>query len=82
MPAAKPVKPSELDNAVRFSFSLPPSEAKEIDAAAAALRKKTGELIQRSELVRAALLHYVSLPVAQQLQILGGVERLRKSRKL
>lgn len=72
---------NDFENAVRFSFTLPPGEAETIEILGADLRRKTGHLILRSELIRAALLAFVGLTGAEQLKILAGVERLKKARK-
>lgn len=70
------------DDAVRFTFTLPPGEAKAVDDCAAAQRRRTGELVHRAELIRAALLHFVGLSDAEQGKVLGKVEKLKRGPKM
>ncbi len=85
MTTGKPAKKSEpaaTEDAVRYSFSLPPGEAIALDKAASDLRQKTGELWHRAEVIRAALLHFLALPQVKQAGVVRSVERLRRGPKL
>ncbi len=78
----KPQTTVAFEDAVRFSFTLPHPEALAVEAAAQNLRRKTGDLVHRAELIRAALLHFVGMTEAQQFSVLNGVERLKRGPKL
>lgn len=70
------------DDAVRFTFTLPPAEAKMVDDCAAGLRRKTGELVHRAELIRAGMLYFVSLSEGEQLKVLNRVPKLKRGPKM